>query len=716
MANATKLASSSDMVYTQLSRPTAQDVKLAVAVSKTATTLVFNYPLKGSDGVVITEALLIGIRDQYSYVETVYIPAGGISADGLTATDCVRGIRLDGLDWTTGDTDLAVSHKAGDAVFCNISGIIGALITAAINGTIANGGTGFTIGTEPGAGGETATLYRTTTAGVKLGFLRWGITGGEVEYSDNGTDWTAINDVTASDLLKVSSNDTTPGYLNGKLTAGDGIDLTENGDGGDEDLGVSVDVTDLISGDYGIEEDTNNLRVKLATDSGLEFSTGLRTKIKSGGGIIRDSDGLSTTESGDVTIQIKAGEDIDGSVTPKSAFISNGTSASDTFPLQIQETENNTGQNVYGINYMSQTFTTSTFQTKITRFDLLFLKITGGAFPAGNAQLDVYAVDGAHKPTGASLGSVTFNPTAVVNSTYMTWITLALALTVTPSTEYAMVVKFLNGTAAEYIRWIAGNGNTYSGGQAWASADAGGTWGSYANDHSFRVWGYEEQTAGSLYMSHSTEPFRGMVDGFVTSNTASGALADFKISGKTFTGLTGGSVYYIHSTAGIINTAGSGLKVGKATSEGELKIDFSGGFIEKAVLTAPTLTRNVANVEEYQAVFQCGFKPSKIEIQLYGYADIAGGADIKMRTFNGRYVTSLYGTATEIVGICVGGTNPGSVVLISAAGSFAVSNLAGTLTLTHGTFTLTNTGLTHKISTNDIAGSVAATAQAIFYR
>jgi hypothetical protein len=38
---------------------------------------------------------------------------------------------------------------------------------------------------------------------------------------------------------KVSSNDTTPGYLNGKLTAGTGVSLTEGSDGGDETLSIA---------------------------------------------------------------------------------------------------------------------------------------------------------------------------------------------------------------------------------------------------------------------------------------------------------------------------------------------------------------------------------------------------------------------------------------------------------------------------------------------
>jgi hypothetical protein len=43
----------------------------------------------------------------------------------------------------------------------------------------------------------------------------------------------------ASTQVKVSSNDTTPGYLNGKLIAGTNITLTEGSDGSNETLTIS---------------------------------------------------------------------------------------------------------------------------------------------------------------------------------------------------------------------------------------------------------------------------------------------------------------------------------------------------------------------------------------------------------------------------------------------------------------------------------------------
>jgi len=49
----------------------------------------------------------------------------------------------------------------------------------------------------------------------------------------------AIAALAAGSGVVVSSNDTTAGFLNGKLVAGEGIDFTENNDGGNETLTVS---------------------------------------------------------------------------------------------------------------------------------------------------------------------------------------------------------------------------------------------------------------------------------------------------------------------------------------------------------------------------------------------------------------------------------------------------------------------------------------------
>ena len=81
-----------------------------------------------------------------------------------------------------------------------------------------------------------------TTAGYLNGKL---VAGANVTLTENnnGGDETltiAANFTDVDDKAKVSSNDTTAGYLNGKLVAGTNITLTENNNGGNETLTIAA--------------------------------------------------------------------------------------------------------------------------------------------------------------------------------------------------------------------------------------------------------------------------------------------------------------------------------------------------------------------------------------------------------------------------------------------------------------------------------------------
>lgn len=52
----------------------------------------------------------------------------------------------------------------------------------------------------------------------------------------------AIAALLAASGVKVSANDTTTGYLNGKLVGETGITLTENNNGGNETLTISLNI------------------------------------------------------------------------------------------------------------------------------------------------------------------------------------------------------------------------------------------------------------------------------------------------------------------------------------------------------------------------------------------------------------------------------------------------------------------------------------------
>jgi hypothetical protein len=126
--------------YFQWSTPTYPTPMLAASIDDDDTTIYFTAPPTDREGNVITGNFLFGTQKANGYIETIYVPDAGMSADGLTATGCVRGVRLSGLDVTTGDSDLAVAHLKDQPVFCNISATIQAItisaLTAGIGGNI----------------------------------------------------------------------------------------------------------------------------------------------------------------------------------------------------------------------------------------------------------------------------------------------------------------------------------------------------------------------------------------------------------------------------------------------------------------------------------------------------------------------------------------------------------------------------------------------------
>ena len=240
MSDASSVPTLSQLFYFQWATPSAPNPRLSSPIDDDDTTITFTSAPKDEGGAVITAPFLMGVKNSDSYVETIYCPNGADGASGLSATGCIRGIDLSGLDYTVNNDSFAASHDQDSPVFCNVTGVIQAVIISGLQGDIASGGAGFIIGTDAAA--NTVTISRSTAAGTNLPWLRWNSSGSEVEFSDNGTDWTAINDVTTSNLVDVSATDTTPGYLSAKLvSATGGIDFSTLGGGGNETLNLAVE-------------------------------------------------------------------------------------------------------------------------------------------------------------------------------------------------------------------------------------------------------------------------------------------------------------------------------------------------------------------------------------------------------------------------------------------------------------------------------------------
>lgn len=234
MGNATKLPTSSEFhIFYWQNKP-----KLTSGLSASAsdTTLYWSTPPYDKDGNIIDGGFSVAVTNKAGKTEQIWVPVGNVSADGLSATGCVRGIDPDGTDYTVGDADFILEHEGGSSVKCVISAQIGEMMRSVLQGLIASGGSDFIIGIDAAG---TVTISRSTGTGTWVGFLRHN--GTKVQFSNDGVTWTNIDSVSASNLVTVSAADTTPGYLDNKVAAGSGITKTIVNPGGNEQLQISAD-------------------------------------------------------------------------------------------------------------------------------------------------------------------------------------------------------------------------------------------------------------------------------------------------------------------------------------------------------------------------------------------------------------------------------------------------------------------------------------------
>ena len=112
----------------------------------------------------------------------------------------------------------------------------------------------------------------------------------------------------------------------------------------------------------------------------------------------------------------------------------------------------------------------------------------------GNITIAIYDVDGAGKPTGPSLGTVTI---ASTNWSGISGIQNPMEdasvefsdCTLQPSTPYALVISATDGDLNNYIAWYSNTGG-YSDGEAFVSADGGSNWAPITGeDFGFQIFG-----------------------------------------------------------------------------------------------------------------------------------------------------------------------------------------------------------------------------------
>lgn len=537
--------------------------------------------------------------------ETITTAAGGsatangtltaaISADGLTFTGCVRGVRLTGLDFTSAGTGLATSFDAGSAVSCNITGVMQQLMFAVLQGTIATGGSDLIMGTDADG---TVTIKRSTGTGTSVGWVRWNTTGDMAQFSNDGASWVNFSDSNSSTTFKVSAADTTPSYLDSKV-----------------DVATSGRLTKSIGNAGGNETLQLNLATTLTDAEMNAMHTGISANVTGTNlatltaGSSSNADALHTHSSPVFT------------ATAYEAITANDAVAS--LPISVEwftpltevalNIGNTNATRGYGIKIIP-TVTSSSLTTMLFRA----AEAVNGAT---NGNLDIsIQTDSAGSPSGTIISNGSANQ--ITQATLRTWnttlasqtATWAAAPTLTAGTTYWIVFKMDFTDATNYIK--LGENSTYDENYLTMTRQtfnsAGSTWGSAVTNATPFFWFNNQPNILGMALCKCDADWGGRTWAFVgfakdnISANASGSIYYDNIT--SLTGLSPGKDYYLSSTAGGISktyaanefTEGTApsvyyYKIGTALNTTTLRIQKGLKRIllrEKDVLTATT-TRN----------------------------------------------------------------------------------------------------------------------------
>ena len=221
-------------------------------------------------------------------------------------------------------------------------------------------------------------------------------------------------------------------------------------------------------------------------------------------------------------------------------------------------------------HWTSQKFTTSSAAITIASVIVGFTNATSTG--TENLRVSIRA-NSAGAPTGADLGSADVSASISNSGTTEVTFTFSTPITVSPSTDYHIVIR--ESSAGTDPNTGVLRGNTGSTG-ANTSSDSGSSWSASNGKLYFKV--YEiNNVAGYLYRAKATTNnylVKNFI-GFARTAITSGAIGEVTISGVADkTGLSIGSQYYISDSAGALSTSAGTVsrKAGIALSTSKLLI------------------------------------------------------------------------------------------------------------------------------------------------
>lgn len=712
MASATHFPKTTDLAFFQWSTPDNSRPTLRVGASASAGTLQWSAAPRDKDGAIITAPFLAGIkvmsRANRGYIEIVYCPNGADGASGLSSTGCIRGIRISGFDYTTGDSDYAVQHFAGDEVFCADTAVIAELLRQTLQGGAATGANSLIIGSDNAA--ATVTIFRSTTAGNSLGFLRWNLSTGKVEYNNDGTapSWNSIDSVTASNLVVVSGADTTPSNLNAKVTVTDGR-LTKAilNPGANETLDLTLTTT----------SSTAELN-KLTGTSANVTPANLNTLTA---GPVSNADLLHTHSS--PNLGFVAAESINGSSNTqaisllgenfkKSIFINaNGRVYFDTgvgTDRQVGDVDARTR--------LAQSFSITDVDAATIKLENITIELQKTSSPVDNIFAEIQT-DSAGSPSGTVITNGTSDSIngaslfAFMTTQKFVWSTPP---TLTSGTTYWIVFRRSGiNDATNYYRILDAGASTYAGGSAATYTASSGLWASIPNDLQMQIL-MELDYDGKVVKGDSDDLKKCNFIGLSSDNKTAGqtlavAVDSYK-SGFSST-LVRGANYYLDTTAGgittnkslVLNTKPS-IRIGRAVSTSEILIlpqkQFM--FFQNATTNGAAFTFSEAGgvtTSTFDLFIETGFQPEEIDIVYFLDLTATSNDDefAQARFFGTTQLTPFYGTGILDAGgppnlVAPSATQPSYIVVQEICENGVIIRFNCTNALVFNTFSLSIRG------------------------
>lgn len=547
---ATKLPS---LTFFQWSTPAAPNPRLAAPIDEDDTTLTFTSAPTDRTGAVITGGFLMNVTNQSGFTELIYVPTSAMSANGLTATGVIRGVRISGLDYTTGDSSFADIHEGDSPVGCAINAVYEAIVAGIFTGTIATSGAQLRIGTEADA---TVTLVAAGT--TDRGFVRRDNTTSKAQFSNDGTTWTNFDSVSSSNLVTISAADTTAGYLSDKLvSATGGIDFNILNGGANETLNLTVDLTevDIVAGPL------SNV-ISDVTATATEINDALA------GGSVTAAD-LTTLTAG-------AGSNADAlhsHQNPAFNFVaSEALTAGNAVALLPNEVQyyaqltdanlalgDNDARRKHAVKFIP-TVTVST----LTDIKFRAAEAVGGATATGTMTVSIQT-DNAGQPSGTAVtnGTATFSQavqqtwSATQGTRTATW---AGNVTLVAGTTYWLVWEVTSTNAVNYINLSVNSSHdeNYITFTRLTYDIGGGTWGTSTTNATPWFWGNTENVPLGFGLVPTDANWGARTFNFKGFAKATSAIGDtvavYYDIVPSLTGIIPGKPYYLSTTAGAITT------------------------------------------------------------------------------------------------------------------------------------------------------------------